>query len=62
MSHVSEGFNQVIQADFAIIYHDNQELELMEIPDSGTRNVERLISGDRNAPMMEQLMETKWIY
>lgn len=62
LTHVNEGFNEEVQADYTVVYIKGEKYFVLNIVDAGTRYGERAIANSRDAATMMQMMETEWLY
>lgn len=62
LSHVNEGFNQEVQADFLYAVIGDKNYEILNIIDVGTKYGERSLAESRSCKEMKRLFEESWFY
>lgn len=62
LTHVNEGFNSSVQADFVMVYIAEQKHVVLNVIDAGTNYGEREIVESRNTRTMKSSLEKNWLY
>lgn len=62
MTHVSEAFNEELQADFVYVQIHGEKHEVLNMVDMGTRYGDRLLTVSRSADEVKKSFEVTWFY
>lgn len=61
LKHVNEAFNETVQADYMVVYINEEKFEVLNIVDTGTAYGERSIAPSRSSDNMKAMLESMWI-